>query len=144
MKFPVQVALYLNFEGIKKNICSFREIYIFFSRPFHSNRPHRCSFILQQVGQVSNFNEKDGSQKRKLKKNKSSIKLKNLFRRVSQMSQGATGTVDDEESKVKTPGRLFGRAVVELCGGVGQTDLPPPVCNMLSQLFQKGPGNCQQ
>ena len=72
------------------------------------------------------------------------MKLQNVFRRVSQVSRGATDTVDGEDSKVKTPGRLFGRALVELCGGDGQTDLPPPVCNMLSQLFQKGPGNCHQ
>ena len=72
------------------------------------------------------------------------MKLQNVFRRVSQVSRGATDTVDGEESKVKTPGLLFGRALAELCGGDGQTDLPPPVCNMLRQLFQKGPGNCHR
>ena len=93
---------------------------------------------------VSYFNGEVGNQKKKLKKVKSSMKLQNVFRRVSQVSRGATDTVDGEESKVKTPGLLFGRALAELCGGDGQTDLPPPVCNMLRQLFQKGPGNCHR
>ena len=67
----------------------------------------RCSFILRKVGQVrimimiimimmmmmvwqvtSFKDESAGSQKKKLKKVKSSMKLQNVFRRVSQGSKG--------------------------------------------------------
>lgn len=100
----------------------------------------RCSFILRRVGQVSNFSAEVGSQKKKLKKVKSSMKLQNVFRRVSQVSRGASDAVDGDESKDKKIGQLFGRSLAELCGGNGQTELPIAVCNMLRQLYEKGPG----
>jgi hypothetical protein len=99
----------------------------------------RCSFILRRVGQVSTFSGEVGSQKKKLKKVKSSMKLQNVFRRVSQVSRGAADTVDGEEGKEKKAGRLFGRPLAELCGGDGRTDLPGAVGSMLRQLQDKGP-----
>merc|ERR1712223_1170410 len=100
----------------------------------------RCSFILRRVGQVSSFSggEGAGSQKKKLKKVKSSMKLQNVFRRVSQVSRGASDTVDGED-KEKKVGRLFGRPLADLCGGDGRTELPPAVASMTVQLHQKGP-----
>eukprot|EP00090_Calanus_glacialis_P001956 TRINITY_DN11459_c0_g1_i1.p1 TRINITY_DN11459_c0_g1~~TRINITY_DN11459_c0_g1_i1.p1 ORF type:complete len:1431 (-),score=227.73 TRINITY_DN11459_c0_g1_i1:552-4844(-) len=95
----------------------------------------RCSFILRKVGQVSNFNE-IGSQKKKLKKVKSSMKLQNVFRRVSQGSRTADTTDGAEDKKL---GQLFGRSLCDLCGGDGQTNLPQPVVAMLEELDEKGP-----
>ena len=89
---------------------------------------------------------------------KSSMKLQNVFRRVSQVSRGASDTVDGDEKEKKVSyfnfekheeylcsifniqvGRLFGRPLAELCGGDGRTELPPAVASMLIQLQQKGP-----
>ena len=98
----------------------------------------RCSFILRKVGQLSTFNEATaGSQKKKLKKVKSSIKLQNVFRRVSQGSRAVeAGEAALEDKKV---GLMFGRCLGDLCGGLSQTNLPASLVNMMVQLEQKGP-----
>ena len=98
----------------------------------------RCSFILRKVGQLSTFNEATaGSQKKKLKKVKSSIKLQNVFRRVSQGSRAVeAGEAALEDKKV---GLMFGRGLGDLCGGLSQTNLPASLVNMMVQLEQKGP-----
>ena len=108
----------------------------------------RCSFILRKVGQVAALSPDTGpgqaaagSQKKKLKKVKSSIKLQNVFRRVSQGSkgsdhQGEPGSPDTD----KKLGQLFGRAVEDLCGPAEQLpSLPPCVAAMLAQLRDQGP-----
>lgn len=97
----------------------------------------RCSFILRKVGQVSSYSEV-GSQKKKLKKVKSSIKLQNVFRRVSQGSKGSE-TPDGSPETDKKVGLLFGRSMESLCGGDGQTSLPECVVSMLVQLKETGP-----
>ena len=98
----------------------------------------RCSFILRKVGQLSTFNEATaGSQKKKLKKVKSSIKLQNVFRRVSQGSRAVeAGEAALEDKKV---GLMFGRCLGDLCGGLSQTNLPPSLVSMMVQLEEKGP-----
>ena len=98
----------------------------------------RCSFILRKVGQLSTFNEASaGSQKKKLKKVKSSIKLQNVFRRVSQGSRAVeAGEAALEDKKV---GLMFGRCLGDLCGGLSQTNLPASLVSMMVQLEQKGP-----
>ena len=98
----------------------------------------RCSFILRKVGQLSTFNEATaGSQKKKLKKVKSSIKLQNVFRRVSQGSRAVeAGEAALEDKKV---GLMFGRCLGDLCGGLSQTNLPASLVSMMVQLEQKGP-----
>jgi len=107
----------------------------------------RCSFILRKVGQVNNFNQV-GSQKKKLKKVKSSIKLQNVFRRVSQGAKGGdsvdggggSGSHGNEADDKKPLGKLFGRSLEELCLLQGDTVvLPHPVQRMLVQLDEKGP-----
>ena len=97
----------------------------------------RCSFILRKVGQVASFNEV-GSQKKKLKKVKSSIKLQNVFRRVSQGSKGsdATDGAPDTDKKI---GLLFGRAIEDLDTGSGDKMLPDCVVSILRQLRSQGP-----
>jgi hypothetical protein len=72
----------------------------------------RCSFILRKVGQMTNFeNAAVGSQKTKLKKVKSSIKLQNVFRRVSHGTKGADANADEK----KGGGQLFGRPLDQIC-----------------------------
>ena len=61
---------------------------------------------------------------------KSSIKLQNVFRRVSQGGSGSgskpTDTVDGGEKKEL--GKLFGRSLEELCRVEGETvNLPNPI-----------------
>jgi len=92
----------------------------------------RCSFILRKVGQVSTFNEV-GSQKKKLKKVKSSIKLQNVFRRVSQGTRAAEAGDAGLEADKKI-GLMFGRCLGDLCGGLSQTNLPHSLVSMLLQL----------
>ena len=96
----------------------------------------RCSFILRKVGQVSNFSEV-GSQKKKLKKVKSSIKLQNVFRRVSQGSRASEATDGGSPETEKKLGVLFGRLLEDLCGD--GTNLPTCVVSMLVQLRINGP-----
>ena len=99
----------------------------------------RCSFILRKVGQLSTFNEASaGSQKKKLKKVKSSIKLQNVFRRVSQGTRAAEAGDAGLEADKKV-GLMFGRCLGDLCGGLSQTNLPLALVSMLLQLEQKGP-----
>lgn len=97
----------------------------------------RCSFILRKVGQVSSFNEV-GSQKKKLKKVKSSMKLQNVFRRVSQGSKGSDATDGAGETDKKI-GLLFGRAIEDLDTGSGDQMLPDCVISILRQLRSQGP-----
>lgn len=71
----------------------------------------------RKVGQRANLEV--GSQKTKLKKVKSSIKLQNVFRRVSQGSKsgGANGDSDYEHAKKMKMkgGKLFGLNLDDVC-----------------------------
>ncbi len=59
------------------------------------------------------------SQKTRLKKVKSSMKLQNVFRRVSRAGN------DSDSTKVTKAGRLFGVTLDELCGE--ENTFPPAV-----------------
>ena len=106
----------------------------------------RCSFILRKAGQLASpFPGPDaglqpGSQKKKLKKVKSSMKLSDVFRRVSQGSRGPDPPDSSPDpDKPPGPGLLFGRPLSELCGDPAAPRLPRPVAGMLSQLHTAGP-----
>ena len=71
---------------------------------------------------MSNFND-IGSQKKKLKKVKSSIKIQNVFRRVS---QGNRSQEEKEQQEDKKLGLLFGRSLQEVAPD-GECRLPLPV-----------------
>lgn len=87
------------------------------------------------MGQVSSgFSETAaaaaGSQKKKLKKVKSSMKLQNVFRRVSQAGRG--GGQEEDQRKEEPVGQLFGRSLQDLCSQIagaedGSVNLPTPV-----------------
>ena len=81
------------------------------------------NFLCRKKGQMANLEA--GSQKTKLKKVKSSIKLQNVFRRVSQGSKNHDGdTKDSSTSTSFKPGSsgghgqgcLFGVSLDDLCG----------------------------
>jgi hypothetical protein len=78
---------------------------------------------------VSSFTESPaaaGSQKKKLKKVKSSMKLQNVFRRVSQA--GRSQEEEQAQQRKEPAGQLFGRHLQELCGSEeGAVNLPHPV-----------------
>jgi hypothetical protein len=78
-----------------------------------------------------------GSQKKKVKKVKSSMKLQNVFRRVSQAGRSH----EEDQRKEQPAGQLFGRQLSELtsAGSVGSGEdgtisLPQPVVVSFSPL----------
>ena len=91
------------------------------------------SDICRRVGQVSSsFPEAAaGSQKKKLKKVKSSMKLQNVFRRVSQAGRSQEDDHQQQQQRKElttTAGQLFGRHLQDLCRGEeGAVSLPFPV-----------------
>ena len=72
-----------------------------------------------------------GSQKKKLKKVKSSMKLQNVFRRVSQAGRSQEDDHQQQQQRKElttTAGQLFGRHLQDLCRGEeGAVSLPFPV-----------------
>ena len=100
-----------------------------------------------RVGQVNNNYSQPGSQKKKLKKVKSSIKLQNVFRRVSQAMGKSSDSVDAASSSPittggtdKKAGKLFGRKLEELFNPLQDVvNMPQPIKKMLSELEEKGP-----
>jgi hypothetical protein len=88
---------------------------------------------------VSSFAESSaaaGSQKKKLKKVKSSMKLQNVFRRVSQA--GRSQEEEQQQVRKEPVGLLFGRHLQELCGSAGEEGvvcLPHPVVVSHSWIF---------
>ncbi len=71
-----------------------------------------------------------GSQKTKLKKVKSSMKLQNVFRRVSQGTKGSDASAGDDANGAKKPGsgggQLFGRPLEQIC----QKNSLPTACKV--------------
>ena len=68
---------------------------------------------------------------------KSSIKLQNVFRRVSQGSRASEAADGGSPETEKKLGVLFGRLLEDLCGD--GTNLPTCVVSMLVQLRINGP-----
>ncbi|XP_059082791.1 uncharacterized protein LOC131880234 isoform X3 [Tigriopus californicus] len=100
----------------------------------------RCSFILRKVGQMPNL-DIIGSQKTKLKKVKSSIKLQNVFRRVSQGSKASDLGVDGSNpgsspKSDKKLGKLFCLPLDEVCPN---NLMPKAIEAMLVQILKEGP-----
>ncbi len=91
----------------------------------------------RRVGQKTNFDV--GSHKTRLKKVKSSIKLQNVFRRVSQGGGVSVGksSSDGNNNTASDQGQLFGVALAELCGE--EHRLPTPVSALLRHILENGP-----
>ncbi len=106
----------------------------------------RCTFILRKVGQMPALSTATPtSQKTRLKKVKSSIKLQNVFRRTSK-----SDVKDEVEAKKKRssslissptkPGRLFGRPLADVCTlDEDNVHLPKAVEAMLEHIYREGP-----
>ena len=85
-----------------------------------------------------------GSQKTKLKKVKSSIKLQNVFRRVSQGSKNNDNDTKDSSTSTsfkfgggsgQQQGSLFGINLDELCGKEGQFPVAVQVRYIFSGIY---------